>query len=251
MSFYSSYTPGRPTSSRRDRDSTANYRDVDTRSVHPPKGSMLFTQTDVLSSPILLPPPISQPSSPYIRRAGPESLFYRSPEPRSSRSPETAVQRRSMSPLNMPLPPSLPAMMQRLHVAPTFREPVPKGYSLDERDRVCFTSRNQPGILVSDCIRTNYNNVDNGHIVVKCFEPYVRIPWALMWPGYNAGEVQEIELRGDARTYPHHKKWALGSIGGANIRLDQIWLVAFGMSDAEHHLWIPEFEVTTTNLPYT
>ena len=85
-----------------------------------------------------------------------------------------------MSPLILSPSASLPAMMQRFHMTPTFREHVPTGRFLDERDRVCFTSRNQPGVLVSECIRTNYGNVDNGHIIVKCFEPFIRIPWALM-----------------------------------------------------------------------
>lgn len=64
--------------------------------------------------------------------------------------------------------------------AAVFYEPVPMEYPLCEGGGVCFTWRDQPGVNVSECIRTNYANVDNGHFPVNCFSPYRRIPWALM-----------------------------------------------------------------------
>ncbi|THH27385.1 hypothetical protein EUX98_g6812 [Antrodiella citrinella] len=169
----------------------------------------------------------------------------------------------------------VPAVQQM----PVFRALVPTGYTLCERFRVGFTSGDQPGVLVSECIRTNYTNIDNGRMPVRCFDRSLQIPWALMWPGYASDQTHVIDLRGltgftlralaryiceelcqmqrtnqDADVPGDTKKWVLGhgGVGSApGIGLNQIWLVAFGRTDADDgELWAPEFEVTTSTLPY-
>jgi len=256
MSFYTS--PAQQRAPRRQCDFTAYYRDDSSPSAHPPKHSMLFLPPAGPAGTIPGTPNTSLSPLPMMRQ-GP-SQQMQSPQISRPSIPYTPILYRK------PLP-SIPRM------TPIFRAPVPMPYSLCERLRVGFTSGDQIGVLVSECIRTNYTIIDNGHMPVRCFAHSLRIPWALMWPGYSSDKTHVIDLRGltgfTLRALAQYicqelaqlqrtiqdacvageEKWALGKTG---IRLDQIWLIAFGRTDADDEdLWAPEFEVTTSHLPYT
>ncbi|KAH8100346.1 hypothetical protein BXZ70DRAFT_939104 [Cristinia sonorae] len=248
---------------------------------YPPKNSMLFHPAAGVPPPPFLgmsPSPVQLPLINHgsnRRQVGVRHSSRVAPASRGTQN--TANERERSSTTYNPVNPNY-GPVRHLRMMPQFRIPVPTGYTLSERSRICFTSDDEPGILVSECIRTDFTNVDAGEMKVKCLEAYARIPWALMWPGYSFSQPDILSTRNgtgslitlrvlasqicQALSNLQHQQQVLSpyassedsmwAVGNPSIRLNQIWLVAFGLSNEEPHLWVPEFEVTpsTSSIVY-